>query len=57
MMSENASTKRFRYGPYEGYESRSQRRLQKDLEVDEAGAEAICICAARSSNYSLIFAS
>ena len=40
-MSENTSPKRFRYGPYEGYETRSQRRLQSDLDVDEAGAEAI----------------
>ena len=40
-MSENTSLKRFRYGPYEGYETRSQRRLQSDLDVDEAGAEAI----------------
>ena len=41
MMSENTSPKRFWYGPYEGYETRSQRRLQNDLDVDEAGAEAI----------------
>ena len=40
-MSENTSPKRFRYGPYEGYETRSQRRLQNDLDVDEAGAEVI----------------
>jgi hypothetical protein len=38
---ENASTKRYRFGQYEGYESRSQRRLQEDLGVDELGAEAI----------------
>ena len=29
------------YGQYEGYELRCQRRLQKDLGVDEAAAEAI----------------
>jgi hypothetical protein len=40
-MSENISPKRFRYGPYEGYETRRQRRLQNDLDVDEAGAEVI----------------
>ena len=40
-MPENNSPKRFRYGPYEGYETRSQRRLQNDLDVDEAGAEAL----------------
>ena len=40
-MPENTSQKRFRYGPYEGYETRIQRRLQNDLDVDEAGAEAI----------------
>ena len=41
MSSENPSPKRYFYGPYEGYESRSQRRLQNDLGVDEAAAEAI----------------
>ena len=40
-MPENTSQKRFRYGPYEGYETRIQRRLQNDLDVDEAGVEAI----------------
>ena len=40
-MSENTFSKRFRYGLYEGYETRSQRRLQNDLDVDEAGAEAL----------------
>lgn len=29
------------YGQYEGFESRSQRRLIKDLGVDEAAAETI----------------
>jgi len=38
MESENASTKRYRFGQYEGYESRSQRRLQQDLGVDDVGA-------------------
>ena len=32
---------RKRYGPYEGHESRRQRRLKDDLGVDEAAAEAI----------------
>jgi hypothetical protein len=41
MIPENTSPKRYWYGPYEGYESRSQRRLQDDLGVDETGAEAI----------------
>jgi hypothetical protein len=41
MMPENPSSARFWYGPYEGYESRGQRRLQDDLGVDEAAAEAI----------------
>jgi hypothetical protein len=41
MIPENPSPKRYRYGPSEGYESRSQRRLQDDLGVDEAAAEAI----------------
>jgi hypothetical protein len=41
MISENPSPKRYWYGPHEGYESRSQRRLQNDLGVDEAAAEAI----------------
>lgn len=40
-MSENTSPKRFWYGQYEGYETRSQRRLQNDLDVDEAGVEVI----------------
>ena len=41
MNPENPSPKRYWYGPYEGYESRSQRRLQDDLGVDEAAAKAI----------------
>ncbi|MBN1454342.1 MAG: hypothetical protein JW963_25215 [Anaerolineales bacterium] len=41
MISENTSRKSYWYGPYEGYESRSQRRLQDDLGVDEAAAETI----------------
>ena len=41
MIPENTSRKSYWYGPYEGYESRSQRRLQEDLGVDEAAAEAI----------------
>ena len=41
MNPENPLQKRYWYGPYEGYETRSQRRLQDDLGVDEAAAEAI----------------
>jgi hypothetical protein len=41
MIPVNSSPKRYWYGPYEGYESRSQRRLQDDLGVDESAAEAI----------------
>ena len=41
MIPENSSPKRYWYGPYEGYESRCQRRLQEDLGVDEAAAETI----------------
>ena len=41
MIPENPSPKRYSYVPHAGYESRSQRRLQNDLGVDEAAAEAI----------------
>ena len=41
MNPKNPSPKRYRYGPSEGYESRSQRRLQEYLGVDEAAAETI----------------
>ncbi len=41
MISDNVSPKRYWYGPYEGYETRSQRRLQDDLGIDEAAAEMI----------------
>ncbi len=41
MDPENSSQKRYWYGPSEGYEKRSQRRLQKDLGIDEAAAETI----------------
>ena len=41
MIPENSSKKRYWYGPYEGYPSRSQRRLQDDLGLDETAAEAI----------------
>lgn len=40
-MSKNKSKESYRYSPYEGYDSRCQRRLQEDLGVDEAAAEAI----------------
>ena len=41
MIPENPSPNRYWYGPSEGYESRSQRRLQDDLGIDEAAAETI----------------
>jgi len=41
MIPENSSPKKYWYGTYDGYESRSQRRLQKDLGVDQTTAEAI----------------
>ncbi len=41
MIPENPPPQKYWYGPYEGYESRSQHRLKDDLGVDEAAAEAI----------------
>ena len=41
MISDNVSPNRYWYGPYEGYETRSQRRLQDDLGIDVAAAEVI----------------
>jgi hypothetical protein len=41
MIPENPPPRKYWYGPYEGYESRCQRRLQEDLGVDETAAEAI----------------
>ena len=41
MTVNNPSHNRYRYAPSEGYESRSQRRLQEDLGIDQAAAEAI----------------
>jgi hypothetical protein len=41
MIPENPPPKKYWYSPYEGYESRCQRRLKKDLGVDEAAAETI----------------
>ena len=41
MIPENPSPNRYRYGPSEGFESRSQRRLQEDLGIDEAAAGTI----------------
>ncbi|MBN2083937.1 MAG: hypothetical protein JW748_01845 [Anaerolineales bacterium] len=41
MIPEKLSEKRYWYGQYEGYESRSQRRLREDLGVDEAATETI----------------
>lgn len=41
MSPENTPPTRYWYGPYEGYASRSQRRLKADLGVDAAAVEAI----------------
>jgi len=41
MIPENPSAKLYSYGRSEGFESRSQRRLQDDLGIDEAAAETI----------------
>ena len=41
MIPENPSAKLYSYGRYEGFESRSQRRLQDDLGMDEAAADTI----------------
>jgi hypothetical protein len=41
MIPENTSRKSYWYGQYEGYEFRSQHRLQKDLGIDEAATETI----------------
>ena len=41
MISENTPSQKYWYAPYEGYESRSQRRLKDDLGIDEAAAESI----------------
>jgi hypothetical protein len=41
MIPENPSPRRYRYGPCEGHEARSQRRLQEALGFDELAAEAI----------------
>jgi hypothetical protein len=41
MVPEKVSTKRYWYDPSEDYESRSMRRLQDDLGIDEAAAETI----------------
>ena len=41
MIPENTSPKKCWYRPHEGYESRSQIRLQTDLGVDQASVEVI----------------
>ena len=41
MIPKNSSPNRYWYGPSEGYETRTQRRLQDDLGMDETAAEAI----------------
>jgi hypothetical protein len=41
MIPKNPPQGRYWYGSYEGYESRSQQRLKRDLGVDEAATETI----------------
>ena len=41
MVPENLSLKKVKYGPYEGYELRIQRRLQQDLGIEAPAVEAI----------------
>ena len=41
MAPDNPSPQRYRYSPAEGFESRSQRRLQDDLGVDQVAAQTI----------------
>jgi len=41
MIPEKTHPKKYWYGSYEGYESRTRRRLQNDLGIDEAAAELI----------------
>ena len=41
MTPENTSSNRYWYGPYEGSEARSRRRLQHDLGVDADAAGAM----------------
>jgi hypothetical protein len=41
MIPENPTPKKYWYGTYEGYESRSQRRLKEDLGIDETAFETI----------------
>jgi hypothetical protein len=41
MTPENPTPNRYRFGRSEGYEARSQRRLQEDLGIDAAAADTI----------------
>ncbi len=41
MIPKSPAPKKYWYGPYEGYETRSQHRLQSDLGLDETAAETI----------------
>ena len=41
MVSDNTAPKQIWYGPYEGYQSRSQRRMQDDLGINPADVETI----------------
>jgi hypothetical protein len=41
MSPKNSSKKSYHYAPSEGFELRSRLRLQRDLGIDQAAAEAI----------------
>jgi hypothetical protein len=41
MILENLSPKQVEYAPFDGYESRIQRRLRHDLGIDASAAETI----------------
>lgn len=41
MIPENTTRKNYRYGQYDGFESRSQRRLHEDLGIDDVAADTI----------------
>ena len=41
MTPKNTTQNRYRYAPFAGYETRSERRLEDDLGIDQAAAEAI----------------
>ena len=41
MTPKNTTQNRYRYAPFAGYETRSERRLEDDRGIDQAAAEAI----------------